>query len=142
MEAAYYRDAERKDLIEKIVAMAWDAKPVESVSDKLKEEIAKLKKERNAALQEAAQARQDGKKAVEQALSDYRYQRDAEAKAMKAVYEAEREQIATAHQREMNKLEDSYTGKIAAMGKEIIRLLRKYGEQDNSLEKIKKLSGL
>lgn len=137
MEAAYYRDAERKDLIEKIVAMAWDAKPVESISDKLKEEIAKLKKERNAALQEAAQARQDGKKAVEQALSDYRYQRDAEAKAMKAVYEAEREQIATAHQREMNKLEDSYTGKIAAMGKEIIRLLRKYGEQDNSLEKIK-----
>lgn len=137
MEAAYYRDAERKDLIEKIVAMAWDAKPVESISDKLKEEISKLKKERNAALQEAAQARQDGKKAVEQALSDYRYQRDAEAKAMKAVYEAEREQIATAHQREMNKLEDSYTGKIAAMGKEIIRLLRKYGEQDNSLEKIK-----
>lgn len=137
MEAAYYRDAERKDLIEKIVAMAWDAKPVESISDKLKEEISKLKKERNAALQEAAQARQDGKKAVEQALSDYRYQRDVEAKAMKAVYEAEREQIATAHQREMNKLEDSYTGKIAAMGKEIIRLLRKYGEQDNSLEKIK-----
>lgn len=137
MEAAYYRDAERKDLIEKIVAMAWDAKPVESISDKLKEEIAKLKKERNAALQEAAQARQDGKKAVEQALSDYRYQRDAEAKAMKAVYEAEREQIATAHQREMNKLEDSYIGKIAAMGKEIIRLLRKYGDQDNSLEKIK-----
>ena len=137
MEAAYYRDAERKDLIEKIVAMAWDAKPVESISDKLKEEIAKLKKERNAALQEAAQARQDGKKAVEQALSDYRYQRDVEAKAMKAVYEAEREQIATAHQREMNKLEDSYTGKIAAMSKEIIRLLRKYGEQDNSLEKIK-----
>lgn len=137
MEAAYYRDAERKDLIEKIVAMAWDAKPVESVSDKLKEEISKLKQERNAALQEAAQARQDGKKAVEQALSDYRYQRDAEAKAMKAVYEAERKQIAAAHQREMNKLEDSYTGKIAAMGKEIIRLLRKYGEQDNSLEKIK-----
>ena len=137
MEAAYYRDAERKNLIEKIVAMAWDAKPVESVSDKLKEEIAKLKMERNAALQEAAQARQDGKKAVEQALSDYRYQRDAEAKAMKAVYEAEREQIATANQREMNKLEDSYTGKIAAMGKEIIRLLRKYGEQDNGLEKIK-----
>lgn len=136
MEAAYYRDAERKKLIEKIVAMAWDAKPVESISDKLKGEIAKLKKERNAALQEAAQARQDGKEAVEQALSDYRYQRDAEAKAMKAVYEAEREQIATAHQREMNKLEDSYTGKIAAMGKEIIRLLRKYGEQDNSLEKI------
>lgn len=138
MEAAYYRDAERKKLIEKIVAMAWDAKPVESISDKLKGEIAKLKKERNAALQEAAQARQDGKKAVEQALSDYRYQRDAEAKAMKAVYEAEREQIATAHQREMNKLEDSYAGKIAAIGKEIIRLLRKYGEQDNSLEKIKK----
>lgn len=85
----------------------------------------------------SAEERVDGKKAVEQALSDYRYQRDAEAKAMKAVYEAEREQIATAHQREMNKLEDSYTGKIAAMGKEIIRLLRKYGEQDNSLEKIK-----
>lgn len=137
MEAAYYRDAERKDLIEKIVAMAWDAKPVESVSDKLKGEISKLKQERNAALQEAAQARQDGKKAVEQALSDYRYQRDAETKAMKAVYEAEQKQIAAAHQREMNKLEDSYTGKIAAMGKEIIRLLRKYGEQDNSLEKIK-----
>ena len=138
MEAAYYHDAARKDLIEKIVAMAWDAKPVESVSDKLKGEISKLKQERNAALQEAAQARQDGKKAVKQALSDYRYQRDAEAKAMKAVYEAEREQIATAHQREMNRLEDSYTGKIAAMGKEIIRLLRKYGEQDDSLEKIKK----
>lgn len=137
MEAAYYRDAARKDLIEKIVAMAWDAKPVESVSDKLKGEISKLKQERNAALQEAAQARQDGKKAVEQALSEYRYQRDAETKAMKAVYEAERKQIAAAHQREMNKLEDSYTGKIAAMGKEIIRLLRKYGEQDNSLEKIK-----
>lgn len=85
----------------------------------------------------SAEERVDGKKAVEQALSDYRYQRDAEAKAMKAVYEAEREQIATAHQREMNKLEDSYTGKIAAMSKEIIRLLRKYGEQDNSLEKIK-----
>lgn len=137
MEAAYYHDAARKDLIEKIVAMAWDAKPVESVSDKLKGEISKLKQERNAALQEAAQARQDGKKAVEQALSDYRYQRDAETKAMKAVYEAKQKQIAAAHQREMNKLEDSYTGKIAAMGKEIIRLLRKYGEQDNSLEKIK-----
>lgn len=137
MEAAYYRDAARKELIEKIVAMAWDAKPVESVSDKLKGEISKLKQERNAALQEAAQARLDGKKALEQALSDYHYQRDAETKAMKAVYEAERKQIAAAHQREMNKLEDSYTGKIAAMGKEIIRLLRKYGEQDNSLEKIK-----
>ena len=137
MEAAYYRDAERKDLIEKIVAMAWDAKPVESISDKLKEEIAKLKKERNAALQEAAQARQDGKKAVEQALSEYRNQQNAEAKAMKAVYEAERKKIEQAYQEETNKLEDSYTEKIAAMSKEIIRLLRKYGEQDNGLEKIK-----
>ena len=39
---------------------------------------------------------------VKQALEDYRYQRDVEFKAMKAVYDAERRQIEQAHRMEMN----------------------------------------
>lgn len=47
---------------------------------------------------------------VKQALEDYRYQRDVEFKAMKAVYDAERSQIEQAHRAEMKALEDSYRG--------------------------------
>ncbi len=100
MEAEYYREQSRYDLVEKIYEMYWSAKPVESISDKLKGEIAQLKKERNAALEKAARAKTQQER-VKQALADYRNQRDAEAKAMKKAYEAERRQIEQAYQQEM-----------------------------------------
>ena len=54
MEAEYYWEQSRYDLVGKIYEMYWSAKPVESISDKLKGEIAQLKKERKAALKKAA----------------------------------------------------------------------------------------
>ena len=73
---------------------------------------------------------------VKQALEDYRYQRDVEFKAMKAVYDAERSQIEQAHRAEMKALEDSYKGDTATMSREFVRLLREYDKQGLSREKL------
>lgn len=53
----------------------------------------------------SAEEQVDGKEAVEQALSEYRNQQNAEAKKMKATYEAEREKIEQAYKQEMETIE-------------------------------------
>lgn len=73
---------------------------------------------------------------VKQALEDYRYQRDVEFKAMKAVYDAERSQIEQAHRREMKALEDSYKGEAAKASEKFVQLMREYEEQGLSREKL------
>ena len=73
---------------------------------------------------------------VKQALEDYRYQRDVEFKAMKAVYDAERRQIEQAHRREMKELEASYKGDTATISRKLMRLMREYDKQGLSWEKL------
>ena len=136
MEADYYKDAARSDLIQRIYEGYWSAKPVESVSDKLKEEIGKLKTERNAALAELKRAKSDTKQAVKQALADYRHHRDVEFKAMKAVYDAQRAQIEQVYKQEMRGLKSSYEGDMATMSREFFRLLREYDRQGVSADKM------
>ncbi len=131
MEAEYYREQSRYDLVEKIYEMYWSAKPVESISDKLKGEIAQLKKERNAALEKAARAKTQQER-VKQALADYRNQRDAEAKAMKKAYEAERRQIEQAYQQEMKTAAKEVREK-AAKTEERFKLERVLSDLDRRL---------
>lgn len=131
MEAEYYREQSRYDLVGKIYEMYWSAKPVESVSDKLKGEIAQLKKERKAALEKAARAKTQQER-VKQALADYRNQRDAEAKAMKKAYEAERRQIEQAYQQEMKTATKEVREK-AAKTEERFKLERVLSDLDRRL---------
>lgn len=53
----------------------------------------------------STEERVEGKETVEQALSEYRNQQNAEAKKMKEAYEAEREKIEQAYKQEMEKME-------------------------------------
>ena len=51
---------------------------------------------------------------IQTAIENYRAQRDAEAKAMKAVYEADRAQIIQSYNRQMDELQSQADGQIAA----------------------------
>lgn len=129
----------RNDLMQKVMEGYWDVEPVTSVSDKLNAKISDLRQKHKAAMQEAKdqnrQAIANERARSKAAIDAYAAQRDAIDKANKALYEAERDQMVQAYNRDMKALESQFGEDTRIMQKEFFRLLREYDKQSAKGEK-------
>ena len=133
----YYRAENRNDLIEQVLRGYWEAEPIQSVADKSRAEIAKLRQEHREAMQEARkekrQAVTDERARSNAAIEAYRAQRDAVDKAQKGLYEADRRMIEQQYAKEMKELRGQYSEDTKIMQDEFFRLLREYENSDKAL---------
>ena len=133
----YYRAENRNDLIEQVLRGYWEAEPIQSVADKSRAEIAKLRQEHREAMQEARkekrQAVTDERARSNAAIEAYRAQRDAVDKAQKGLYEADRRMIEQQYSKEMKELRGQYSEDTKIMQDEFFRLLREYENSDKAL---------
>lgn len=133
----YYRAEERNDLIEQVLLGYWEAEPIQSVADKSRAEIAKLRQEHREAMREARkekrQAVTDERARSNAAIEAYRAQRDAVDKAQKGLYEADRRMIEQQYAKEMKELRGQYSEDTKIMQDEFFRLLREYETSDKAL---------
>lgn len=135
----YYRAENRNDLIEQVLRGYWEAEPIQSVADKSRAEIAKLRQEHREAMQEARkekrQAVTDERARSNAAIEAYRAQRDAVDKAQKGLYEADRRMIEQQYAKQMKELRGQYSEETKTMQTEFFRLLREYEKQQTRSEK-------
>jgi hypothetical protein len=135
----YYGAETRNDLIEQVLLGYWEAEPIQSVADKSRAEIAKLRQEHREAMQEARkekrQAVTDERARSNAAIEAYRAQRDAMDKAQKGLYEADRRMIEQQYAKQMKELRSLYSEDTQTMQKEFFRLLREYEKQQTRSEK-------
>lgn len=135
----YYRAENRNDLIEQVLRGYWEAEPIQSVADKSRAEIAKLRQEHREAMQEARkekrQAVTDERARSNAAIEAYRAQRDAVDKAQKGLYEADRRIIEQQYAKQMKELRGQYSEDTKTMQTEFFRLLREYEKQQTRSEK-------
>ena len=135
----YYRAENRNDLIEQVLRGYWEAEPIQSVADKSRAEIAKLRQEHREAMQEARkekrQAVTDERARSNAAIEAYRAQRDAVDKAQKGLYEADRRMIEQQYAKQMKELRGQYSEDTKTMQTEFFRLLREYEKQQTRSEK-------
>lgn len=135
----YYRAENRNDLIEQVLRGYWEAEPIQSVADKNRAEIAKLRQEHREAMKEARkekrQAVTDERARSNAAIEAYRAQRDAVDKAQKGLYEADRRMIEQQYAKEMKELRGQYSEDTKTMQTEFFRLLREYEKQQTRSEK-------
>ena len=135
----YYRAENRNDLIEQVLRGYWEAEPIQSVADKSRAEIAKLRQEHREAMKEARkekrQAVTDERARSNAAIEAYRAQRDAVDKAQKGLYEADRRMIEQQYAKEMKELRGQYSEDTKIMQDEFFRLLREYEKQQTRSEK-------
>lgn len=133
------RAEQRNDLTQKILEGYWEAKPVESVSDKLKGQIAVLKEEHRAAMRDAKAQLRDSvsreRARSEAAIEAYKAQRDAIDKAQKGLYETQRRSIEQVYSRQMRELRQQSGEDTKTMQQEFFRLLREYDKQQSKGEK-------
>lgn len=135
----YYRAENRNDLIEQVLRGYWEAEPIQSVADKNRTEIAKLRQEHREAMKEARkekrQAVTDERARSNAAIEAYRAQRDAVDKAQKGLYEADRRMIEQQYAKQMKELRGQYSEETKTMQTEFFRLLREYEKQQTRSEK-------
>ena len=135
----YYRAENRNDLIEQVLRGYWEAEPIQSVADKSRAEIAKLRQEHREAMKEARkekrQAVTDERARSNAAIEAYRAQRDAVDKAQKGLYEADRRMIEQQYAKQMKELRGQYSEETKTMQTEFFRLLREYEKQQTRSEK-------
>ena len=135
----FYRAENRNDLIEQVLLGYWKAEPIQSVADKSRAEIAKLRQEHREAMQEARkekrQAVTDERARSNAAIEAYRAQRDAVEKAQKGLYEADRRMIEQQYAKQMKELRGQYSEDTKTMQTEFFRLLREYEKQQTRSEK-------
>ncbi len=135
----YYRAENRNDLIEQVLLGYWKAEPIQSVADKSRAEIAKLRQEHREAMQEVRkekrQAVTDERARSNAAIEAYRAQRDAVEKAQKGLYEADRRMIEQQYAKQMKELRGQYSEDTKTMQTEFFRLLREYEKQQARSEK-------
>lgn len=135
----YYRAENRNDLIEQVLRGYWEAEPIQSVADKSRAEIAKLRQEHREAMKEARkekrQAVTDERARSNAAIEAYRAQRDAVDKAQKGLYEADRRILEQQYTKQMKELRGQYSEETKTMQTEFFRLLREYEKQQTRSEK-------
>lgn len=125
-EFQYYKAETKADLTQKILMGFLDAKPVESVSDTLKQQMADLKKQHQQEMRELRKSWDAEAKAMEQshkydleaerkrgeaAVEALKYQQEAVQKAQKGLWEAERADIKRSYQKQMQELRQQNTQK-------------------------------
>lgn len=125
-EFQYYKAETRADLTQKILMGFLDAKPVESVSDTLKQQMEDLKKQHQQEMKELRRNWDAEAKAMEQshkydleaerkrgqaAVEALKYQQEVIQKAQKGLWETERADIKRSYQKQMQELRQQNTQK-------------------------------
>lgn len=125
-EFQYYKAETRADLTQKILMGFLDAKPIESVSDTLKQQMADLKKQHQQEMKELRKSWDEEAKAMElshqydleaerkrgeAAVEALRYQQEAVQKAQNGLWETERADIKRSYQKQMKELREQNTQK-------------------------------
>lgn len=125
-EFQYYKAESKADLTQKILMGFLDAKPIESVSETLKQQMADLKKQHQQEMRELRKSWDAEAKAMEQshkydleaerkrgeaAVEALKYQQEAVQKAQKGLWEAERADIKRSYQKQMQELRQQNTQK-------------------------------
>ena len=125
-EFQYYKAETKADLTQKILMGFLDAKPVESVSDTLKQQMADLKKQHQQEMRELRKSWDAEAKAMEQshkydleaerkrgqaAVEALKYQQEVIQKAQKGLWETERADIKRSYQKQMQELRQQNTQK-------------------------------
>lgn len=125
-EFQYHKAEARADLTQRILMGFLDAKPVESVSDTLKKQMAELKEQHKQEMKELRKSWDEEAKAMEQshkydleaerkrgeaAVEALKYQQEAVQKAQAGLWEAERAGIKQSYEKQMKELRQQNTQK-------------------------------
>lgn len=125
-EFQYYKAETKADLTQKILMGFLDAKPIESVSETLKQQMADLKKQHQQEMRELRKSWDAEAKAMEQshkydleaerkrgqaAVEALKYQQEVIQKAQKGLWETERADIKRSYQKQMKELREQNTQK-------------------------------
>ena len=143
-EFQYYKAETKADLTRKILMGFLDAKPIESVSDTLKQQLADLKQQHKQEMQELRKSWDEEAKAMERshrydleaerkrgkaAVEALKYQQEVIQKAQEGLWETERADIKRSYEQQMKELKGQYSEDTGTMQKEFFRLLREYEKQ-------------
>lgn len=125
-EFQYYKAETKADLTQKILMGFLDAKPIESVSDTLKQQMADLKKQHQQEMRELRKSWDAEAMAMEQshkydleaerkrgkaAVEALKYQQEVIQKAQKGLWETERADIKRSYEKQMKELKEQNTQK-------------------------------
>lgn len=125
-EFQYYKAETRADLTQKILMGFLDAKPIESISETLKQQMADLKKQHQQEMRELRKSWDEEAKAMEQshkydleaerkrgkaAVEALKYQQEVIQKAQKGLWETERADIKRSYEKQMKELREQNTQK-------------------------------
>lgn len=125
-EFQYYKAETKADLTQKILMGFLDAKPIESVSDTLKQQMADLKQQHQQEMKELRKSWDAEAKAMEQshkydleaerkrgqaAVEALKYQQEVIQKAQKGLWETERADIKRSYEKQMKELREQNTQK-------------------------------
>lgn len=125
-EFQYYKAETKADLTQKILMGFLDAKPIESVSDTLKQQLADLKQQHKQEMQELRRSWDEEAKAMERshrydleaerkrgkaAVEALKYQQEVIQKAQEGLWETERADIRRSYEKQMRELKEQNTQK-------------------------------
>lgn len=125
-EFQYYKAETKADLTRKILMGFLDAKPIESVSDTLKQQLADLKQQHKQEMQELRKSWDEEAKAMERshrydleaerkrgkaAVEALKYQQEVIQKAQEGLWETERADIKRSYEKQMKELKEQNTQK-------------------------------
>nr|DAL39411.1 MAG TPA_asm: chromosome segregation ATPase [Caudoviricetes sp.] len=125
-EFQYYKAETRADLTRKILMGFLDAKPIESVSDTLKQQLADLKQQHKQEMRELRRSWDEEAKAMERshrydleaerkrgkaAVEALKYQQEVIQKAQEGLWETERADIKRSYEKQMKELKEQNTQK-------------------------------
>ena len=149
-EFQYYKAETKADLTQKILIGFLDAKPVESVSDTLKKQLADLKQQHRQEMKELRRSWDEEAKAMEQshkydleaerkrgkaAVEALKYQQEVIQKAQEGLWETERADIKRSYEKQMKDMESSSNENTKIMQQEFFRLARAYDKDTDTLRK-------
>lgn len=149
-----YNKAETKaDLTQKILMGFLDAKPIESVSETLKQQMEDLEKKHKQEMKELRKSWDAEAKAMEQshkydleaerkrgeaAVEALRYQQEAVQKAQDGLWETERAEIKRSYEKQMKDMEDASDAEMKVMQQEFFRVVREWEKSGKTINELQK----
>lgn len=152
-EFQYYKAENKADLTRKILMGFLDAKPIESVSDTLKQQMEDLEKQHKQEMQELRKSWDEEAKAMERshrydleaerkrgkaAVEALQYQQEAVQKAQDGLWETERAEIRRSYEKQMKDMEDASDAEMKVMQQEFFRVVREWEKSGKTISELQK----
>lgn len=149
-----YNKAETKaDLTQKILMGFLDAKPIESVSETLKQQMEDLEKKHKQEMKALRKSWDEEAKAMElshqydleaerkrgqAAVEALIYQQEAVQKAQDGLWETERAEIKRSYEKQMKDMEDASDAEMKVMQQEFFRVVREWEKSGKTINELQK----